>query len=55
MVREGINKASGSSGLVSKMVKSVGKGGINMITGPINQMLIDSFVPAELEGSTIVS
>ena len=47
MVRESIRKAAHPSGVVSEMVKVAGEAVVGMITGLVNQIIIERVIPAE--------
>ena len=60
IVRESISKmkngkAVGLSGVVSEMVKAAGEVEVNMITDLVNQIIVEEFIPAEWELSTVVN
>ena len=60
IVRESISKmkngkAVGLSVVVSEMVKAAGEVEVNMIIDLVNQIIVEGFIPAEWELSTVVN
>ena len=60
IVRESISKmkngkAVGLSVVVSEMVKAAGEVEVNMITDLVNQIIVEGFIQAEWELSTVVN
>ena len=60
MVRESINKMSngkavGPSSIVSEMVKTAGKAGVDMIIDLLNQIIFQEVIPAEWELRSFVN
>ena len=60
IVRDSISKmkngkATGSSVVVSEMVKETGEAGTDLIANLVNQIIVEGVIPAEWERHTIVS